>query len=288
MVGDRPLSSERGSEMKHVLNATLAVALTMVVAFAPSAAGAEPGSGGVGGTGGTWSPIFELAASPRVDGPPPAGATVSFVLDDGQPDGSVGIAEGSAAKQFLFFNQFSLLGVGNAQLEEIQVLFQSEPSVVVGAAIELVVWHDPDGDPSNGAVRLAQYDETIQAVDGATFSAYPLPEPLALPLGGELLIGVVPRFIVSGITPANTPAVIDTTTVLGRSWLAVWTGDPPAPVTLPPDQFLGLVDDVLPGTWLIRGFASPRATVEIPTLRGWGVLLLASLLAWLGWRRLGG
>lgn len=211
------------------------------------------------------------------------GFGVSLVLDDGSTEGSLGVSAAAAAKQFLWFNQFQ--SPGPMVLQEIQVLFPSGPNMTVGAAVDLVVYHDSDGDPTNGADLLLTMAETIQAVDGATLSVYPLAAPLPLAAGGDILIGVVPRFIVSGVTSPTSPAALDTTSSSGRSWVAVWTGDPPNPAILPPDGSLDLVDVFLAGNWIIRGFGDPVPIVEIPTLgsMGQGLMIFLFFVA-VGWR----
>ncbi|MBZ0112660.1 MAG: hypothetical protein K8J08_09375 [Thermoanaerobaculia bacterium] len=215
------------------------------------------------------------------------GFGVSLVLDDGSTEGSLGVSAAATAQQFLWFNRFQ--SPGPMVLQEIQVLFPSGPNMTVGAAVDLVVYRDPDGDPTNGANLLLTVAETIQAVDGATLSVYPLAVPLPLDGGGDILIGVIPRFIVSGVTSPTTPAALDTTSSNARSWVAVWTGDPPNPAVLPPDGSLDLVDVFQPGNWIIRGFGDPVPIIEVPTLgaaaQGLLILLCVAAAGW-GLRRL--
>ena len=202
---------------------------------------------------------------------------IQLIVDDDSPEGQFGIG-GATAQQFLWFNQFDRPTLLNYDLEEIWVLFPPGPNLAVGEPIQLVVYVDPDSDPSNGAELLATFDETIQEVDGGTFSVYPLDPPVAVQTAGDLLIGVVSRFVESGVTGPTEPAALDTTASLGRSWLAVWTTDPPLEPALPPDLFIDRVDVFVAGNWMIRGFGSPRSIVEVPTLGGAGLALLAGLL----------
>ena len=126
-------------------------------------------------------------------------------------------------------------------LDEVWVLFPSGANMAVGR-------RRPDRDLRGPRRRSDErrdaasqsFDTTIQVADGNTFSIYPLPGSLVIPAGSELLVGVVPRFIVSGVTPPTTPAALDTTTSQARSWLAVWSADPPDPPMLVPlpDQTL--------------------------------------------------
>jgi hypothetical protein len=148
--------------------------------------------------------------------------------------------------------------------------------------VQLAVFLDPDSTPSNGASLIGSYDETIQAVDGTTFSVYDLVPPLAIDDAGDVLICVVNRFVISGVTSTTQPATIDTTSSQGRSWIAVWSGDPPASPALPTDGLFDLVDRFEPGNWMIRGFGiadqvQPQAR-EIPMLGPVGLGTLIALL----------
>ncbi len=257
--------------------APLAIGLAIgLAALAVPAARAEVGPGGV-----EWrlTPIPEVVdAVPPL--PPPSVFPVQLVLDDDNAEGSFGVT-GQFSRQFLWFNRFSA-GSG-FHLEEVWVLFPAGANMAVGGAVQIAIYEDPDGDPANGATLLSSFDTTIQAVDGNTFSIYPLATALTIPAGSDVLIGVVPRFIVSGVTPPTTPAALDTSSSQARSWLAVWSTDPPDPPALVPlpDQTLSLVDAFVPGggNWMIRGFGTQQPVTEIPTLDLAGLVLLAAALA---------
>ncbi|MEM7584671.1 MAG: IPTL-CTERM sorting domain-containing protein [Acidobacteriota bacterium] len=246
---------------------------------------------------------IELTASPdpvswqfqareaSVLAPSGGGFPIELLLDDGTAEGDFGVGDGVNARQFLWFNQFDLTGLGPVDLDEIQVFFPTGPNMAAGNAIQLAIYHDPDSDPTNGADLLSAFDGTIQSVDGTSFSSYPLAMPLSLPEEGSLLVGVVNRFVESGVTSATRPAALDTTASQGRSWLAVWIDDPPALPELPSNSVLALVDDFAPGNWTIRAFGSPTPeividTVEVPTLQPLGLGLLILLLAGFGMSRL--
>ncbi|MCP4654871.1 MAG: hypothetical protein GY856_05560, partial [bacterium] len=172
-----------------------------------------------------WSYQPHEVFTPRAPEQPPV--PIELILDDGSFEGDFGISGvGLTAKQFLWFNQFDLTG-GVVTLEQIWVLFPPGPNMAVGNAVQLVVYHDPDSDPTNGGTLLATWDGTIQAIDGLTFSTYPLAAPLTLPSGGDALVGVISRFVDSHVTSSTNPASLDTSASQGRSWVAVWTGDPP-------------------------------------------------------------
>jgi hypothetical protein len=226
-------------------------------------------------------PAAPLAAVPPL--PPPTDFPVQLVLDDNEQEGAFGVSAGGGAQQFLWFNQFTRpSGVGLFRLSEIWVLFPAGANIAVGDAVELVIYVDPDGDPSNGATFVAAYDETVQAADDQTFSIYSLSPELEVPAGGDVLIGVVDRFVTSGVTPPTSPASLDLTASQQRSWFAVWSGDPPEPPLLPPDALLTRIDDFEPdaaGNWLIRGFGEGPPVVEVPALSPAGMAALALLLA---------
>lgn len=269
---------DKATHRTHGWRPALAAALLLTALAAPVARATS----GATASGVAWR--FELApalAATTPPLPPPAAFPVQLVVDDDVPDGSLGVS-GQTARQFLWFNRFSP-GAAFA-LEQIWVLFPAEPTMAIGDAIDLVVYEDADGDPQNGATLLATFARTVQAVDGNTFSVYDLTPPVALS-GDDVLIGVVPRFIVSGVDPPVLPASFDTTASQGRSWLAVWSGDPPDPAQLTPapDLLFSPVDVILPANWLVRGFGdflTPVGPVEpIPSLSADGLAALALLLA---------
>ena len=225
-----------------------------------------------------WSvaPLTSSVAADRAPGQQP----VELILDDGSREADVGLSD-VAAFQFLWFNQFERPFPG-IDLEEIQVLFPPGPEIVPGAEIQLVVYFDADRDPSNGAELLTAFDDVIQVVDGTTFSVYPVDPPLRVIEEGDILIGVVNRFVESGVSPPSRPAALDTTTDQGRSWVALWTGDPPSVPDLPPDLFLSTIDFLEPGNWMIRGSGTPVPVVTIPTLGRIGLTVLVLFVGLVG------
>ena len=211
--------------------------------------------------------------------PPPTTYPVQLVLDDDTSDGAFGVG-GQTARQFLWFNRFS--AAGGFHLDEVWVLFPSGANMAVGGAVQISIYEDPDNDPTNGANWLGSFAATIQAADDNTFSIYPVPGSPVIPAGSDLLVGVVPRFIVSGVTSPTLPAALDTTATQSRSWVAAWTADPPdPPVLVPlPDQTLSLVDAFVPGggNFMIRAFGTEQAVTEIPSLGSFGLFALALAL----------
>jgi uncharacterized repeat protein (TIGR01451 family) len=148
-------------------------------------------------------------------------------------------------------------------LDEIQVYFDTTGGASVGDAIDLVVYEDPDGNPANGATLLATYPVTVQAIGG--WNTYSIAPVTIMPASGDVLIGVIDRFVTSGVTPSIYPAAIDATSSAGRSWVGSWTGDPPDPANLPSNDLYGTIDSFgFPGNWMIRGYGEtmlPEVTI---------------------------
>lgn len=211
--------------------------------------------------------------------PSPAEFPVQLVIDDDTAEAATGLIGPGGAKQFLWFNRFS--SPGQFRLEQIWALFPPGNNMSVGASVQLVVYYDSDGNPANGATLLTTINETIQVLDGVTFSVYELAPAVEIPGSGDVLIGVVDRFVVSGVTSSTLPAAIDTTASQQRSWLASWVGDPPASPVLPSDGNTVLLDDILPGiagNWMIRGFGTAPTIVEVPALDPQNLAIFAVLL----------
>lgn len=211
----------------------------------------------------------------------PPDLPIDLTLDDGSAESVFGIG-GGTARQFLWLNRFE--NPGNFILEEIWVLFPNGMDVPDGGSVQLAVFLDPDGDPTNGADLIATYDEVIQAVDGVTFSVYPI-APLEID-EGDILIGAVNRYFTTGSDPPPTfPAAVDTTASFDRSFFALWAGDPPNPPDLASATVIDVLDGVAAGNFMIRGFGSDGPVLDIPAAGDTGLLVLASLLAAFGvWR----
>jgi hypothetical protein len=221
---------------------------------------------------------FEPKSFPMKALPPIPDTEVQLVLDDDTADGDFGVNSPNA-QQFMWFNQFTSPATG-VRLDEIWVLFppSGTSNVSVGDQVEVLVYLDPDGDPTTGATLLRSFSETVQAADGNMFSVYTVTPPLEVSDPGDILIGVVDRWVVSGVTEPTRPAAIDVTSSQGRSWLAVWTGDPPPSPTLPADVIFSTVDAYQPGNWMIRAFGERLILPGIPTVSGFGMAVFVLLV----------
>lgn len=232
------------------------------------AAGAWAGTGGL---------VQDLPLPVMANLQPPLPDTATYplqlVLDDNSAESAIGLIGAGASRQFMWLNSFA----GSAELEEIWIYFPAGQGVSAGDAIQIVVYDDPDGDPANGADLVYSVDTTVQTADGVNFSIYPIPPTQ---IDGNALVGVIPRYIVSGVTPPTSPAALDTTASQGRSYLAFWLGDPPAVPDLPPDDEVMLVDSLVTGggNWTIRAFGVAAAP-DIPVATPSGLALLSLLLA---------
>lgn len=252
--------------------------LALLCWLVPIPAVAEPGLGTI-----ELTPAAPEALPPLPD---TSVFPVQLVIDDDAAEGAFGFVGGSA-RQFLWFNRF--VDPGPFALEEIWVLFPSGSDVLVGDAVQLAVFVDPDGDPTNGATLLETYDVTVQAADGNTFSVYTLPVRLLKSTPGDVLIGVVNRYFATGVDPPPTvPAAYDSTTPQNQSYFALWPGDPPDPPDLAGASTIDLFAGATEGNFMIRGLGQNEG-LPIPSAGVVGLSLLAVLLAMAGaaliWRR---
>ena len=199
---------------------------------------------------------------------------VSLVVDDGVHESAFGVNNETAGtgKQFIWLNRFTPEAAAYPfTLEEIWVMFDSfggGANVAVGDAIDLVVYEDSDGDPTNGATWLATIPVTVQAVDGTVWSVYSLSSPILLEGPGDVIIAAINRYVVSGEPPMCYPATVDTTVGQDRSWIGWWVSDPPSPAVLPPDLHFELLTGTSPGNWLVRGYGSTVTANTPPAISG--------------------
>jgi hypothetical protein len=139
-------------------------------------------------------------------------------------------------------------------LNQIDVYFTTNSNAVVGSPIDLVVYQDLDGNPDNGAELLRTITTTIQTVPG--LNSFDLSaDPVVFSGPGDVFIGVIDRYVNSGVTPSSYPSAQDSTSSQLRSWIAAWQADPPDPALLPTDDLYTLIDAFgLGGNWIIRGY----------------------------------
>jgi len=282
-------NNTRGSQMINARSAT-STAKRWSASIACAAALLCGATSNAAQTQFTPRPTAVLAAQPP--SPSPAQYPLQLVLDDNTDEGAFGVTAGAGAQQFMWFNRFSV--GGGYRLQQVWVLFPASANITVGSPIQLAVYMDSDSDPANGATLVSTFNTTVQAADDVNFSVYNLPQPIDIRNTTDVLVGVVPRFIVCGTTPPTSPAAVDTSSSQGRSWVAVWSGDPPNLPTLPPDALITRLDDgLLPGggNWMIRVFGTTLASQSdnVPTLT-WpgkvaGVLMLGLLGMWYASRR---
>ena len=220
-------------------------------------------------------PATSFTDAPAPFGPGGRGADDDLVLDDGTAEGVFGVGL-TTARPFLWLNHFTPPPAGFV-LEAVEVLFPAGANMAVGNGVDVVIYADDDGLPTNGATLLRTIPGTVREL-ATGFSTFPVEPPVAFLADQEILIGVVNRFTVAGTDTPTSPAALDTSSSQGRSWFATWTGDPPDPPTLPSDARTDLVDSLQPGNWMIRAVGGPPS-VPVPALGTASITLLALLLA---------
>jgi subtilisin-like proprotein convertase family protein len=213
--------------------------------------------GNVGTAPLTWQ-IAEAPAAIRLELTPEGmnapDAPISFIVDDGVGENSIGLTNGG---QFLWLNRFTP-GAGDfpIQLQQVDVMFEypgGTSGVNVGELVDIYLYEDADGNPANGAVfKGSLLNQAVEAVNGTTWSTFPLPAAVTFNGPGDILIAVVNR--TAGVTAGTFPATIDQTSSQVRSWIGLGTGATTNPPTLPPATF-GTVDSFgFAGNMMVRGF----------------------------------
>jgi hypothetical protein len=192
----------------------------------------------------------------------PAGASVSYLWDDGVSENSVGL---SAGGNLAWMNNFTVID-GNNVITEIQVAWgwpgSTDSGVSVGQSFRWFIWGDPnnDGSPSESNL-LAQGVSAVAAGSIATdiFQTVGIPNVL-VPNG--FFVGVA----VDHVTGTFPAALDQTNPSNGRSWVAGSStsgGFDPTNVI----GGIGLFEmDVigLPGDWLLRATGEPGGTAPEP------------------------
>ena len=208
----------------------------------------------------TWT-IAEEPGAPE--------APVSFVLDDGVGENSIGLTNGG---QFLWLNRFTpAAAFFPIQINQVQVMFNypgGTSGLNIGELVDIYLYADADGNPANGATFVASLlNQTVQAVNGTTWSVYNFGAPVTFNGPGDILIAVVNR--TAGIAAGTFPAALDQTASQGRSWIGLGTGATTNPPVLPPATF-GTVDSFgFPGNMMVRGFGETNAPCIAPADVPW-------------------
>ena len=202
----------------------------------------------IGAAAGSFN-FIEMSLNPTVN------ADVELVLDDGSAEDSIGLTAGGA---FVWFNRFTPNPAALPfYLDEVLTIFNN--TVAIGDEMQLVVYSDADGDPTNGAAYLGGETFPVANNDFVSWNSFALSDPILIEDPGDVLIGFVNRSGAAGYN--DFPAAVDMDSSAGRSWVALYSGDPPAEPPLPSDGEMAVIDDLgLPGNWTIRGMGSSAAT----------------------------
>jgi VCBS repeat-containing protein len=179
----------------------------------------------------------------------------SLVLDDGSAENSIGLTGGG---QFLWLNRFTPAKDDFPLiLDEVSAVFSD--NVTIGDQMQVVIYEDLDHDPTNGALYKGGETFTVTANDLTTWNTFTLAQPIEFEQPCDVLIGLVNRSGVSGVS--DFPASIDSTTTQQRSWVGLYSGViSPEPV-IPADDSFSLIDALgFAGNWMLRGHATTGGT----------------------------
>ena len=193
----------------------------------------------------------------------PMDGEIEFILDDGTGEDAIGTSGGAvsivALNRFSPGNQFPFL------LTEISFLSNHATGSVLapGQPLRLVVFQNTSTegvvDPSDGAELVLEVDETVQVANG--WNVYELADPILLEGPGDVLIGALFEHRPGS---AYYPAVVDEDTVLQRSWIGLWSGEAPRPLTIPSTGQWGEIGVIgFPGTFTMRGKGIPAGNAEL-------------------------
>lgn len=207
--------------------------------------------------------------------------SIDFTLDDGSAEDNIGLTGGG---EFVWFNQFTANPADLPfNLNTVEIFFSTTGAINVGDALDIYVYTDADGDPTNGATFVGSaIGVSVQALDA--FSSYTLTPAIPITAAGDILIAVVNRGM---LADGQFPAAIDTTASQGRSWVGLYAASPTNPPVIPAET-MGTIDSFgFAGNWLIRASGTPAGgpapvARELPTLSQWGLMLGAAGLALLG------
>lgn len=223
-----------------------------------------------------------LEASGRITNPKPPttryikpDAPISFILDDGSIEGSIGFGtQGPPASESaaIWLNRFTPGGGFPITLTQIQVYWPSQGDndpLFIGQPIKLLVYNDTDGDgnPSN-ATKLAEISASIGITNA--FQTYNMNVTVNGP--GDIYIGFEDFWAEPGYQPRLFPAAIDKTQTQQRSWIAgMGSGAPPDRDNLGGNDLLGTIENLsggsISGNWIIRAYGNDALPLtRTPTL----------------------
>ena len=179
---------------------------------------------------------------------------VTFQLDDGTAENSIGFGGGGSESGAVWINRFSASGA--LTIDSISIYWPDATQGggdLTGLQPNLVVYYDAGstGSPTN-AVRLGT-DDLVTISTLAAFQTYTT--SFSVPGAGDVYIGFVDQWaLAGGFTPQLFPAAIDQTSPsAGMSWISGAGVAPTDITTLANNDTNGVIDSFgLPGNWLIR------------------------------------
>jgi len=204
-----------------------------------------------------------IASAPR--------GSVNYTVDDGTNENNIGLNNTTAgtATQFMWFNRFDVAPADQPlAITQVQVFWDPTPTgaAAIGNAISLEIFADGDADPANGATHVYTQNTTIAQV-GASFDIYNLTTPPEIVAPNvNVLVGVVDRWVNSGVTTTAFPAAIDQGATNARSWVAssADAANMPVPPVVPSSGLFGTIDSFgLAGNWLVRAVGDANVPVEL-------------------------
>ena len=197
-------------------------------------------------------------------------APISFILDDGSQDATIGLHNSTVSYPAIWLNRFTPSGSDYPiTLNQISIQFPNSTAAgidLTGRAIDLLVYLDTDGnnDPSN-ATRLAQIHTTVQVANSLSFSNYTV--NVSVPWPRRHLYRVLGYLQRRRLYPHQFPAPEDQSTSQVRSWvIGMSNGSNPNYTNLAGNDLGGVIDWIRlawqlgnPGKW--HNFAMPDPTI---------------------------
>ena len=185
------------------------------------------------------SALLMVVASAALSNMSHAGAMYKY--DDGSSEESIGQfflpdVNGQPVPQpeTIWLNAFQAASGGETTLTSIDIAYgKNAPDLLAepenGSPVKIYIWSDPtnDGDPSDAVVVAGPIDSTVQSRDTDTFINVTLPVGVTFNPGEWFFAGFQSTVFAVGI---------DTSSPLGRSWVAARWSDP---ILAEPDNLSG-------------------------------------------------